>query len=245
MSLVLVVECAVPSSRSRLAHEASTFSRRVLGAHDLQTVSSTSSTSPFRSVVSVDDFGAKGDGVTDNTAAFQAAFSAVSSGGIVFVPSGNWSFDSSLYLPKGVSLVGTFTTVPSHNIGQTGGILTNGSLLFPRGGRGNASAPAFLNMVEDSSVRGFTFYYPEVDPTVYPVPYPYTIAMVGNNIAVQDVELLNSFNGISAVGAHRHYIARVQGQPVAVGILVDQTYDIVSGVLPCPPSLPPLSTCPN
>jgi hypothetical protein len=50
-----------------------------------------------------------------------------------------------------------------------------------------------------------------------PAPYPYTIVMTGNNPSVQDVELLNSYNGISAVGAARHYIARVQGQPTNVG----------------------------
>mgnify|MGYP001138675219 CR=1 FL=1 len=37
--------------------------------------------------------------------------------------------------------------------------------------------------------------------------------MKDNNPAVLDVELLNSFNGIQAVSAHRHYIARVQVRP--------------------------------
>mgnify|MGYP006866143093 CR=1 FL=1 len=59
-----------------------------------------------------------------------------------------------------------------------------------------------------------------------PAAYPYSIALTGNNPAVEDVELLNPFNGISAVGAARHYIARVQGQPANVGIFIDQTYDI-------------------
>jgi len=50
--------------------------------------------------------------------------------------------------------------------------------------------------------------------------------MSGNNPAVIDVELLNSYQGVHAVGAHRHYIARVQGQPLLTGIYVDATYDI-------------------
>jgi len=48
----------------------------------------------------------------------------------------------------------------------------------------------------------------------------------GNNAAITDVELLNSWNGISAVQAHRHYIARIQGQPINIGVFVDETYDI-------------------
>ena len=38
----------------------------------------------------------------------------------------------------------------------------------------------------------------------------------------------NSISGISAVAAHRHYIARVQGQPINIGIFVDATTDIGS-----------------
>lgn len=53
-----------------------------------------------------------------------------------------------------------------------------------------------------------------------------TRALQGNNAAVTDVELLNAFNGVSAVAAHRHYIARVQGQPINIGIYIDSTYDV-------------------
>lgn len=38
--------------------------------------------------------------------------------------------------------------------------------------------------------------------------------MTGNNPAVTDLECLNCWNAIRAVGAARHYIARVQGQPI-------------------------------
>lgn len=74
---------------------------------------------------------------------------------------------------------------------------------------------------------GFTIYYPDVAANASVVPYPWTIALVqGNNAAVSDIELLNSYNGISAVGAARHYLARIQGQPTNMGIFIDQTYDI-------------------
>ena len=38
--------------------------------------------------------------------------------------------------------------------------------------------------------------------------------MTGNNPAVTDLECLNCWNAIRAVGAARHYIARIQGQPI-------------------------------
>jgi hypothetical protein len=60
------------------------------------TVTSTGSTTGrslkdrFADTVSVKDFGAVGDGTTDDTAAIQAAIQSVSTGGIVYFPAGNY-----------------------------------------------------------------------------------------------------------------------------------------------------------
>jgi hypothetical protein len=52
--------------------------------------------------VSVKDFGAKGDGITDDTAAIQAA---VNSGEkVIFVPSGTYNISSTVWVPVGVEL---------------------------------------------------------------------------------------------------------------------------------------------
>lgn len=50
--------------------------------------------------------------------------------------------------------------------------------------------------------------------------------LAGDNAAVQDVELINCWNCINATQAARHYVARVQGQPINIGVFVDKTYDI-------------------
>jgi hypothetical protein len=178
------------------------------------------------SITSVLDWGAVGDGHTDNTAAFRAALDSVANGGIVFVPAGQYSFDGTLSMPTATSLVGTYVTVPSHEVDQGAQAPTDGSILMPRGGRGSENGSAFISVAEDCTLKGFTIYYPDQAPNAAPAPYPWTISMSGNNAAVQDVELLNPWNGISAVGAARHYIARVQGQPANIGIYVDETYDI-------------------
>ena len=176
------------------------------------------------SVVSVLDFGAVGDfNVTDNTAAFSAALAAVAAaGGVVFVPAGGYMFLGSLALPGGVSLVGTYATVPSHSHS----LRRDGSMLLPRAGRGSAAGDPFILVGADCTLKGVAILYPDVDPAQPPVPYPWTVQMLGNNAAVTDVELLNSYNGINATLAHRHYIARVQGQPTNIGIFVDATYDV-------------------
>lgn len=165
------------------------------------------------SIVSVLDFGAVGDSKFDNTNAFQSAINSLATtGGIVYVPSGLFAFNGSLNFPKGVSLVGTYQIVPSHNVGQGGDRLGDGSALLPRANRGDANATAFITLTIDCTVRGFTIWYPDNPETVAPAPYPYTIDMIGDNIAVTDVELLNSWNGIRAVGAHRCVsVASVRG----------------------------------
>lgn len=61
--------------------------------------------SKLREVVSVKDFGAAGDGVTDDTAAIQAAIDSIV-GGSVFVPVGTYLISSPIRLNRGVRLIG-------------------------------------------------------------------------------------------------------------------------------------------
>jgi len=179
------------------------------------------------SVVSVLDFGADATGAADSTAAFQAALDSLAArGGEVTVPDGNFTFQGSLAFPPGLTLSGTFAAVPSHDVAQGAPPPARGSVLIPRGGRGNASGAAFLALAEDCAVRGLVIWHDGNARGAPPAEYPYAISLAGNNAAVEDVELLNPWNGISAVKAARHYIARVQGQPANIGIFVDETYDI-------------------
>lgn len=76
-------------------------------------------------------------------------------------------------------------------------------------------------------MKGLVIYYPDQNPKKAPVPFPWTIDMIGDNAAVIDIECLNCWNAIKylffiylmnyfklkkrAVRAGRHYIARVQG----------------------------------
>jgi hypothetical protein len=82
---------------------------------------------------SVYDFNAKGDDMTDDTAAFQNALNFVGikqsisqsfgftnittasvKGGVVVAPAGLYVFKSTISIPAGVTLQGTYTAPPSH-----------------------------------------------------------------------------------------------------------------------------------
>ena len=168
----------------------------------------------------------------DNTAAFQQALDDANAKQMsnVYAPRGCYRFTGHLSIPRGVTLRGSFTSVPSHPLGMGDPTLDDGTILMPTEGKGQdetSSVPAFITVNANSALQGLVIYHPEqACEQDVPAAYPYVISMVGNNPSVQDVELLNAFNGIQAVGAHRHYIARVQGQPLNIGLFVDSTYDI-------------------
>lgn len=64
-----------------------------------------SAASKFGEVVSVKDFGAVGNGTTDDTAAITAAIAAVSVGGVLFFPAGTYRTTSTITIQKNISWI--------------------------------------------------------------------------------------------------------------------------------------------
>jgi hypothetical protein len=177
------------------------------------------------------NFGARGDGSADDTAAFQRALDEAhkEGGGTVYAPPGRYLFRGTLDVPEGVSLRGSYLCVPSHTGIRDKGQAKpgeDGTALFVTTGRGKEDSKPFLTLNSNSSVNGLTIFYPEQDAESTPTAYPWTIAMRGKNPAVQDVELLNPYLGIDASQNERHNIRNVTGQPLRRGIWVDAIYDI-------------------
>ncbi len=177
------------------------------------------------------DFGAVGDGTTDNTTAFQKAVDTAgqAKGGIVWVPTGRYRFEGSLSIPANVTLRGVFSYSPAHaGIRDKGQEKPEyGSTLEPCGGAGSEEGPPFIRLNANATLQGFSIHYPEQDPKAEaPTPYPYAIAMRGNNPAAIDLQLLNPYNGIDASHNQRALVRNIHGQPIHIGIYVDAIYDI-------------------
>lgn len=170
---------------------------------------------------SVKDFGAKADGATDDTASIQAAMDAAGKlGGKVYVPPGRYLVKGSLNVPAGVHVEGV-ANAPQYSEPL------KGTIILATGGRDNENAPALFEMVDCTSVSGITIYYPEQKVTDIR-PYPWTFHLRGIDNTVENVTLVNSYNGIKIgpEGNVRHRIRSVYGCVLRRGIFVDACTDI-------------------
>lgn len=175
-----------------------------------------------KGVYSVTKFGAKGDGTTDDTSAFQKALDAASKdgGGIVFVPTGNYAIKTHLSIPDHVTLEGVFKA-------PTARTQYKGSTLLAVEGKGKEDGEPFIFLHTNSVLNGITVFYPEQDRTK-PVPYPWCVRGAGDNCSVIDVLLSNPWQAVD-FGTHpcgRHMIRNLYSQPLHTGIFVDKCFDV-------------------
>ena len=176
-------------------------------------------------------FGAKADGTTKDTAAFQKALNTAreAGGGVVYAPRGNYFFAGHLDVPAAVTLRGVWESVPSHvGIRNRGAAkpTDDGTTFLVTESQGKEDGPPFITLHDNSTLKGVVIYYPQQNPAEEPQAYPYAIAMRGKNPAVLAVELLNPYNGIDAAHNERHLIRDVSGQPLRRGVYIDDIYDI-------------------
>jgi hypothetical protein len=166
-------------------------------------------------------FGIKADGATDDTGAIQKALDAAAkTGAILLLPAGRYLVAGSLTIPPGVSLEGV------HDAPRWPAPLA-GTVILATGGRDKEDGPALFELGSGSMVRGLTVFYPEQKATETH-PYPWTFHLQGLDNTVENVTLVNSYNGIQ-VGPEtngRHRIRSVVGCALRRGILVDRTTDI-------------------
>ena len=173
--------------------------------------------------MNVKQFGATGDGIHDDTLGFQNALNAASAanGGIVWVPTGTYKIATHLTIPSHVTLEGVFRAPPGNYTGNVG------STLLAYEGAGNENGTPFIQMSDESTIKGIAIFYPEQSNTSV-VQYPWCIRGANNNCTVMDVMLVNPWRGLDfgTQSCGRHMIQRVYGQPIKTGLYVDQVLDV-------------------
>ena len=175
---------------------------------------------------SVMDFGAKGDGETDDTKAFTAAMNAASEagGGVVFLPTGNFLIKTHLEIPQFVTLKGVWNAPPVTPE-------KHGSTLLAVEGKGDKDGTPFITMNRGSTLDGISIFYPEQIDANPPHPYPWTVRASANgadNCSIVDVLMVNPYQAVDfgTNPAGRHYIKGLYGQPLYRGIYIDNCFDV-------------------
>jgi len=172
---------------------------------------------------SVKDWGAEGDGSTDDTAAIQAAIDAVYSGwggGTIVFPHGQYKVSSTITVRDYVRL-------------QGGGAVGAGDYSRSCGfrvytGRAAANTYAF-NVKAGAGMAGFHFWYPEqvtnsqATPTVYgwTIGTSTTTADIRDAVDLHDLFFLNAYAAIRLYNCPRFIVEHIYGQPFSVGIYAD------------------------
>ncbi len=178
------------------------------------------------------------DGVGDATGAIQAAIdeAAAAGGGVAFLPAGRYRLAGRLTLKEGVTLRGdwsAFGVRPSGRPGEDGlkPELRTATILMPTADKGNADGPPAITMERGTGLTNLAIWYPDQDPMKI-VPYPWTIRtsekVVGNNLTIQNVALVNPYQAIK-IGPEwneLHTIRNVVGTPLKAGIWMDTCTDI-------------------
>ncbi len=170
------------------------------------------------------DFGAKGNGKSDCTKAFQQALNRMkeAGGGTVFVPEGRYAFAGNLKIPVSVTLRGEWRAPTRANPA------VKGTILMPYGGRGDPDGDPFISVDFCAGIKDLNIWYPK-QTAANPAPYPFCLTQKGgNNATFENLTLVNPYQGIRiGPGANElHLVRNVYGTPLKTGIRYDSTTDI-------------------
>ena len=194
------------------------------------------SNAPAPHSLDVRAFGAKGDGATDDTAAFQTALNQAyqAGGGSVTVPPGRYLIATHLIVPHNVTLEAIFTappTSPWRSDNPEGKPQLAGSVLFAVEGAGKPDGTPFIQLNTNATLKGIAVFYPEQKEANPPVAYPWTVSSSlqgADNCSIIDVLLINPYQAVDFGGraSGRHYIRNLYGAPLYRGLFIDHCIDV-------------------
>ncbi len=167
--------------------------------------------------VNVKDFGAKGDGASDDTAAFQSAIAAaetLNQNG-VYVPMGKYVIKATLTLNQ-LELLGKFAG------GWPADTMPMPTLLIR-----HYTEPGLI-LQDGSSVHGIALYYDSGSPSNSIAP---AISLQGQGVTLSSLRIQSPYDAITTPASATPGRARLSDifivQPMNVGVQISKAYDFV------------------
>ncbi len=175
--------------------------------------------------VSVVDFGTKGDGIADDTAAIQRAMDAAGpQGGVVRLPVGKYLVKSHLTVPTNVTLEGEWRA-PARGVP-----FDSGSALLCVEGKGEPDGTPFITLNTNATLSGLSIFYPEQAIANPPHAYPWTVQAADgtDNCSIVNVTMINPYQAVDfgTYTTGRHYINGLYAYPLFKGLYINQCYDV-------------------
>lgn len=144
-------------------------------------------------------------------------------GGTVRLPPGRFLIAGQLNIPEAVTLEGSWEDTVHYLTTAKNTVL----LITGRKGSEDFEGKGAIHLNGSSGLKGMTIVYPEQEfPGV--VPYPWTITGDGYSIHIENITLINSYQGIrlGLSDSSLHYVRNVFGTVLRRGLWVDNCWDI-------------------
>lgn len=167
---------------------------------------------------------------TNNTTPLQDALTAASTDATartVLLPKGNFLFpEGSLTIPQEVTLQGSWEFAADHMgyrfADEPKPMSGRGTTLVITANEGTATG-RFIFLNSDSALRGVSMFWPANTASLTtPKVYPWAVEMFGAGPTVENVEIVNPYQGIYSHIGYRHRVANVKGTPLLTGLYTSQ-----------------------
>ena len=171
----------------------------------------------MREIISVKDYGAVGDGVTDDTLAIQAGINATSAAGrSLYMLAGRYRVTAPLITPNNTRIVGEDWPVADTSKGTW--------IWFDHTGVG-FNCPVYTNNLDFARIGTYRTQPSAAIAPFTPTAHDWDFRLRGDDVHMTEIMLFNPTKGITMLEGGRLTAENIRGEPLTTGLLVNSASD--------------------